>query len=267
MKKRLAIILAVLMVLVLVGCSQDNKGVNNSTSESKEQKEKMQSLRVYSGAGLRKAMDEIGREFQEEFNVQVNYNYAGSAQNLSQIELSQQGDVYIPGAAHYIKTAMEKGFVKYSKDVVYHIPVIGVPKGNPANISKLEDLAKPGVKLVLGDERAAAIGRVAQKMLKKNGLLEAAEENVVTKDATVNEVVMHTAMEQGDASIVWKDNIFNTEKVEAIEIPKDKNLIKRVPIGALTFSKNPELAKKFVDFVASDKGKTIFEKYGFKAIK
>ena len=33
--------------------------------------------------------------------------------------------------------------------------------------------------------------------------------------------------------------------------------------GATTFSKQPEKAQKFVDFVASDAGKDIFKKYKF----
>ncbi|HJK07120.1 MAG TPA: substrate-binding domain-containing protein, partial [Methanocorpusculum sp.] len=31
------------------------------------------------------------------------------------------------------------------------------------------------------------------------------------------------------------------------------------------FTTQPELAQKFADFVASDEGKAIFEKYGFPA--
>ena len=35
-------------------------------------------LLVYSGAGMRKPMDEIGSVFQKKFGTQVKYNYAGS---------------------------------------------------------------------------------------------------------------------------------------------------------------------------------------------
>jgi molybdate transport system substrate-binding protein len=36
-----------------------------------------------------------------------------------------------------------------------------------------------------------------------------------------------------------------------------------IPIGTLTSSENKDYAKKFVDFVTSDEGKTIYEKHGF----
>jgi len=234
------------------GCSKSSKETNT--------------LLVYSGAGLRKPMDEIGKTFEKQYGIQIQYNYEGSAQNLSQIELSQEGDVYIPGAKHYIKSCLDKGYVKYTKDVVLHIPVIAVPKGNPANIKSLEDLTNKNVEVILGDERAAAIGRVAQKMLKKNNIRDRVEKNVVTKDATVNEVVVHITMAQGDAAIVWEDNVAGNDEVDIVRIDPEKNLIKTIPIGALTFSEKNEMAKKFVNFVASEKGKEIFEKHGFKRI-
>jgi len=58
--------------------------------------------------------------------------------------------------------------------------------------------------------------------------------------------------------------LIGTEKeTDIIEIPKEQNLIKVIPIGMLTFTENKEYAKTFVDFVASAEGKVIFEKHGF----
>ena len=71
-------------------------------------------------------------------------------------------------------------------------------------------------------------------------------------------------MGTADASIIWKASLAGTEnKTDIIEIPKEQNIIKVIPIGTLTFSENKDMAKKFVDFVTSDKGKAVFEKYGF----
>jgi molybdate transport system substrate-binding protein len=36
-----------------------------------------------------------------------------------------------------------------------------------------------------------------------------------------------------------------------------------VPIGVTTYTKDPENAQKFADFVASDEGKAIFVRHGF----
>ncbi|MBN2186949.1 MAG: molybdate ABC transporter substrate-binding protein [Dehalococcoidia bacterium] len=227
------------------------------------QPQEAESIMVYSGAGMRKPMDEIGVVFQQKYGTEVKYNYAGSNALLSQMELTQEGDAYMPGATMYIEIAVEKGFVDYQQLICYHIPIITVPKGNPANITCLEDLARPGVKLIFGDPEVAATGKAAVSILKNNGIYDAAWENVIATLPTMNEVMMQIALGQADASINWWDTVKAVEDIEVIEIPKEQNDIKIIPIGVTTFSKNPETAKKFVDFCASDEGKAIFEKHGF----
>jgi molybdate transport system substrate-binding protein len=88
------------------------------------------------------------------------------------------------------KAAEKKNLVDPCKEVALHIPVIGVPKDNPAGIKTLEDLAKPGVKVILGDEKANAVGAAAQRIIEKSGLSKI-NENVVAKTATINELVVH----------------------------------------------------------------------------
>ncbi len=254
MKKTVLSISTIIISLLLITIS-----VLGCTSKPQE----AESIMVYSGAGMRKPMDEIGLAFQEKYGAEVKYNYAGSNALLSQMELTREGDAYMPGATMYIEIATEKGFVDYQKLISYHIPVITVPKGNPGNITCLEDLARPGVKLVWGDPEVAAIGKAGKKILEKNGIYDAVWANVIATLPTMNEVMMQIAMGQADASVNWWDTVKSVEDIDIIEIAKEQNAIKVIPIGVTTFSKNPETARKFVDFCASDDGKTIFEKHGF----
>ena len=227
---------------------------------------KPSSIMVYSGAGMRKPMDEIGSLFEQKHGVSVNYNYGGSNTLLSQIELTKTGDAYMPGATMYIDTAREKGFVDYEQNIAYHVPVIAVPEGNPAGVTCLNDLTKPGVKVVLGDSKAAAIGKIADKVLEKNEIFDAVDANVIARSATVNELVVYICMGTADASIIWKASLIGTEsETDIIEIPTEQNIIKVIPIGTLTFSENKEYAREFVDFVTSDEGRAVFEKHGFTA--
>lgn len=254
MKKIIVSISAITVALLLITLSA--LGCPSQPQEA-------ESIMVYSGAGMRKPMDEIGQVFQEKYSTQVHYNYAGSNALLSQMELTQEGDAYMPGATMYIEIATEKGYVDYQQPISYHIPIITVPKGNPASITCLEDLAKPGVKLVWGDPDVAAIGKTGVKILEKNGIYDAAWANVIATLPTMNEVMMQIAMGQADASINWWDTVKVVEDIEVVEIPPEQNDIKVIPIGVTTFSENPETAKKFVDFCVSEEGKAIFEKHGF----
>ena len=230
----------------------------------KEERKVSGTLLVYSGAGIRKPMDEIGSLFKERYGIEVKYNYAGSNTLLSQMELYQRGDVYQPGATYYFNIAKEKGFIGYGKFVAYHVPVIAVPKGNPANIACLDDLTKPGVRVAFGDPKACAIGRLGEKIFKKNKIFKAVEKNIVTRAATVNELIIYVSMGQVDAAITWEESVlFAKKETSIVEIPKGQNIIKVIPIGTLTFSENEDMAKKFVDFCTSDEGKAVYKKWCF----
>lgn len=259
------LLLIVFMLVAVGGCGQPNSSPEN-TNQGQEKSEQ-ESLLVLSAAGLRKPMDEIGKVFEEKYGVKIEYTYAGSAQNLSQIELAGQGDVYVPGDIYYGKEAEKKGLIKNMAPVAYHIPVIAVPKDNPANIETLADLGKPGVKVVLGDEKSAAIGKLCVNLFEKNGLSEAIAANTIAKAATVNELVVYITMNQADASVIWEDNVMGVENIIAIPIPEEQNMIKTIPVCIIKNTPKTELAQKFADFVASDEGKAIYQKHGFKTVE
>lgn len=263
--KLFSILLCCILFLGCIGTQDDSVGsgsqVHNTTISSGQAVN--DSILVYCGAGMRLPMDEIGSLFEKKYGTSVQYNYAGSNTLLTQMELTGEGDVYMPGATYYFDVAREKGLVNNFSNVVYHVPVIITPPDNPANISTLDDLADDNVTVVLGDPEAAAIGVLCQKMLTDKGIYDQVEANVVAKSATVNELVTYISLGQADASIVWEDLVRNNTDVNMIEISQDDNIIKIVPIATLNSSEKPEIAEKFVEFVISDEGRAVFEKYGF----
>lgn len=269
--KKLFVVLSMVLGLLLAVTSCGSESDSDATNDDKDGTEQIlkfegETLTVYSGAGLSKPMDEMGEEFEKKYGAKVNYNYAGCAQLLGQMEINKTGDVFVGGSLNDADIALEKGFADEYEEVVYHIPAIAVPKGNPANIKSLEDMAKPGVKLVLGDAESNAIGKKGEKIFEKNNLKEAINANVVARDATVNEIVTHIGLGQGDAGLVWEDNGVGATDIEVIPIPEDRNIMDKVPICVLSFTENEELAQAFVDFVNSEEGIAIFKKHGFKKI-
>jgi molybdate transport system substrate-binding protein len=235
---------------------------SNDTSQDLPYQDK--SLMVYSGAGLSKAMDEIGQAFEAQYGAKVNFTYGGCAQLLGQMEINKTGDVFVGGSLNDADIALEKGFTEEYVEIAYHIPAIAVPKGNPAQITSLADMAKPGVKLILGDEESNAIGKKGAKIFEKSNLKADIDANVAAREATVNEIITQLALKQGDAGLIWEDNGFEAEDIEVIEIPEDQNVIDKVPACVLSFTEQKELAQVFVTFVSSDEGKEIFKNHGFK---
>ncbi len=224
---------------------------------------KPEELLVHSGAGLSETMDVLSKKFEDEQGIKVTVNYGGAGSLLSQMELKREGDIFIPGGRHTFNRAKKKGFTEgQEKFVAYHIPVIGVPTGNPGNITCLEDLKKPGVRVALGEPKSVPIGKKAEEILKKNGIYDEVMKNVVSLEGEEPFIVKDVRVGDVDAGIFWRSSIIASQKyIEIIEIPKEKNAIDVIPIDVLVFSKDKELSRKFTDFVVSEKG--VWESNGY----
>ena len=272
------LLLTLVMALLASGCANDSsddgvkeptdqlEDVDNNDKDQDVEEEEEVALLVYAGAGLKRAMDEIQIAFEEKENAKIEYIYAGSGQLLSQMETSGKGDVFIVGSEDTYNMAKEKGQAEESVLIAHHTPGLAVQKGNPKGIKSLKDLTAEGMKVALGDAEANAVGKTAVGIIKKNGL-EAINDNVVATMATVNELVVAIANGEADVAIVTEDSIRFNEDVELVEIPEDENIDQIIPAGTLTNSEHPDLAQKFVDFIASAEGKAIFEKAGYKILK
>ncbi|MDD4754027.1 MAG: molybdate ABC transporter substrate-binding protein [Desulfitobacteriaceae bacterium] len=250
-----------LLLLMAAGCGSSS---THSSNDQKQVSYEPSTLHVYAGAGLRQPLDEIGTAFQEKYNCTVEYTYGGSAQNCNQILLLKKGDVFVPGAEEELEPLRKAEMISREKRVIYHIPVIAVSVNSPIKISSVADLAKPGVKVGLGDPSANPIGKVAEKILEKNNIAKDVEKNVTVRTPTVNELIAYLGLEQIHASIVWEENTVNAkDKINVIHIPDEQNLIKTIPLAELTCSVKPEMSKQFCDFCAGE-GMEIFKKHGYK---
>lgn len=264
MRKNLNFLFLITVLLVIFSCGVKKETISTEEINDKKLEEK-RTLLVYSGAGLKKPMDEIANLFEEQENVTIEFNYAGSGQLLAQLETTGKGDVYVVGSVPNYEAAKNKNLVSEYTVVAHHTPAIVVLKGNPKNIKKLEDLTKKDIKVILGDEKASAIGKTSQKILEKNKL-EGINDNVISRGVTVNEMAVQLTTGKADAMIATVDAVFGNEELEIVKIEPDKNIDQIISGGVIEKSSKKELANKFVEFFASDKGKEIFEKYGFEPV-
>ena len=170
----------------------------------------------------------------------------------------------MPGESFYVDMAAERGFVAERKPVVYFLPVIIVQEGNPKAITGLSDLARPGLKVAIGDPEALAVGPVTQRILNRAGINEAVSRNVTMKAGCIPELANAVSMRTADAAIVWDAVAAQHQKhVDSIAIEADYNEVAQVVLATLTCSKKPEEAKRFLDFVASAEAAAIFRAKGF----
>lgn len=226
---------------------------------------------VFAGAAAAPVYREAAELFESRYGVRVVLHIGGSGALLSAIEVTQTGDLYIPGSQEYLFKAKEKDIVDFSnyppKILAYLVPAIIVQKDNPKNIKLLEDLSRPGLRVGIGDPKIVCVGAYAKEILENNGLWESVSKNIVAYASSCEDVARMVFTGAVDAVIGWHVFYYwSPDKSEIIWIDPEK--IHKIGYigGAVTkYSKNPELAYKFLEFLTSDEVSSVWRKYGYYA--
>ena len=232
-------------------------------------KPKQAVLLFHAGAGQRSSLDEIASVFAARNpGVRVDFSYKGSGYFLSDLTASRKGDLYMPGEEYYLKQAVERGFITDyipSRDVAAHfITVIITPRGNPKGVESIADFARPGIRVGLADPEAAAIGFWQEKTFKKAGIWEQVKKNATMFAKCIPELGNATQLGAVDATIVWATTaVLYLKDIEIMPIePRYRGLI-RLPVGVLSFSRYPDLARKLKSFILSPEGRDIFHHHAY----
>jgi molybdate transport system substrate-binding protein len=222
------------------------------------------SLLVPCGAGLQPPMNEIADIYFNRTGIRVDFSYAGAGMLLATLNSTRRGDLYIPGESFYVDLARERGFIADQKPVVFFLPVIIVQEGNPKRIRSLTDLARPGLRVAIGDPEALAVGPVTQRILQRAGTRDAVHSNVTMQAGCIPELANAVSMRTVDAGIVW-DAVAaqHAEHVDVVPIDPRYNEVAEVLVAKLTCSKHPQEAQRLMDFIASEEAAAVFHKHGF----
>ncbi|WP_231702797.1 molybdate ABC transporter substrate-binding protein [Desulfocucumis palustris] len=254
-----------LTLLLLVGCANttpaEQKAPENQQDSATAEKAPMF---AYVGAGLKEPFSEIAALYEQKTGVKLETSFNNSGALLNQMETAKKGDIFMPGSMPYIQKAKEAGYLgEMAGPIAYHTPAIITPKGNPAHITKIEDLAKPGVKIIMPDKEATAMGKTAFKIFDKLGITAQVEKNILTYAETPMKVAEMLMLGQGNAGITEISMYKNRDKLDVIEIDPGVNMPEEIPCALLTFSTQQEQAKDFLEFMKQE-GPAIFAKHGFK---
>ncbi len=220
-----------------------------------------ESLHIYCGAGMTKPFTEISNTYTKQSGIKTEVTYANAGQIQAQITTAQEGDFFIAGASEELKP-VEK-HVLSSKDLVKHIPVLAVQKGNPKNIHKLADLARKDVHIVLGDSKSTPIGKIADKALQDAGI--ETQVTILSRGVTAPSIFNALKMKECDAVIIWKENV--SPEMDIVDDPAMQKYIKTIPVAALTTSTQTEAQKRFLDFLDSHEVKKIWEAHGYEVLQ
>lgn len=259
-KVTVALVSAVsLVALTACGSSSDTAASPGAASTSST--EVTGTVSVFAAASLKASFTAIGTAFEKAHpGAKVTFNFGPSSGLATSITQGNPADVFASASPTnmdaVVKAGAATGPVTFAKNAME----IGVPTANPATITALADLAKPGTKVARCAD-AVPCGKLAIQIFQNAGLtitpVDRPEDvNGVVKDITTGEV---------DAGIVYQTDVLaNPATMKGITIPADVNASTSYPIVALTKAPNPAGAKAFTDFVLSSEGVSALTAAGFQ---
>jgi len=224
-------------------------------------------LELFVGSASKPATEEAARWFEAQTGIRVNLHLGGSGKMLSEMKLSERGDLYFPGSSDFMELAKREKLVleETEKIVVYLIPAINVPTGNPKGIHSLEDLTRPGLKIGIARPDTVCVGLYAAEIIEKNGLTQKAKKNIKTHAPSCAKTAQLISLNVVDAILGWRVFMYwNPDRIETILLRPDQiPRVGYIPIAISTFCEDRERAQSFIDFLLSDQGRGIYRKWNY----
>ncbi len=202
---------------------------------------------------------------------------AGGTITSGNLTFTAKGDVYLAGLKKVRELVSDDTLVGPPVSYVTNTLAIMIPKSNPAHVTGLADLGRPGLRLVMPNPAFEGIVRQIKASLEKAGgpaLAKAVYETKVADGSTILTHIHHRQsplfLMQGcaDAGVTWQSEALFQEQVghpiAHIDIPAAQNATGIYAAAMVKGAAHPGAAKAWLEFIRSPSAIRIFESYGFK---
>ncbi|MEU9852382.1 molybdate ABC transporter substrate-binding protein [Streptomyces sp. NPDC047974] len=261
-RRRAAAVLTAALLVPLAACSSGDdteKGTTGSTPSGSASGAPQANLTVLAAASLTDVFKTAGAAYEKSHpGTKITFSFAGSQELVAQVSQGSPADVLV--------TADTKSMDKVKADtgtpaiIAKNRLVIATGEGNPFKVDELKDLADPKLKVVLAAPEVPA-GKYSRQILDKQGVAV----KPVSQEPNVRAVLSKVELGEADAGLVYKtDAASAADKVDAVEIPDDRNAIAQYPAATIKDSKNAEAAAAFVAWLSSPEGQKILQDAGFQ---
>lgn len=226
---------------------------------------------VFIAASLSNAMEEIQKDFQEQYpDVEILYNADSSGTLQTQIEEGSRCDIFFSAATKQMDTLIGSGLAEESTvvDLLENKVVLIKPAGSETavtgfgNITDAENLALAG--------ESVPVGQYAREIFTNMGILDQVEAMEINEGKNVTEVLAAVSEGSNEVGVVYATDAASVaDSVEIIaEAPADSLKTPVLyPVGMIGDAEASEeeqaAAEAFLTYLQGDEALSVFEEYGF----
>ncbi|WP_321430055.1 molybdate ABC transporter substrate-binding protein [uncultured Methanolobus sp.] len=268
-KKLILAIAAILTLVVFVsGCADTNEDLETDVNTDSGSGE-VTSITVSAAASLTEAFTELENAFEDENpDIDVNYNFAGSGTLRMQIEGGAPIDVFASASQSHMNILSNQSLIVEDsrQDFASNSVVLITPIDSTLGITEAEDLLSDDVTTIsIGNPETAPVGKYTVEALEEAGLWDELESRTLLAD-DVKQVLVYVERGEVDAGFVYSTDAATADE-GTIEVKATIPTVTPIsyPIAVVAGSEHQDESQTFVDFVTSDEGMAILKSYGFTA--
>jgi molybdate transport system substrate-binding protein len=226
-------------------------------------------LSVFAASSLTDAFTEIGVAFEAAHpGATVVFNFAGSQVLRTQIEEGAPADVFASANTAEMDALVSSGSVSAETCQIFAGNRLVVITAAGVSLGGLEDLALPGLKIVLAAEEVP-VGKYSRQALQNLNqefgatYADGVMANVVSLEENVRQVLAKVALGEADAGIVYATDAATEPTLATISIQDPYNVLATYPLAIVADAPRADLGQAFVEFVTSPQGQDVLAGYGF----
>ena len=230
-----------------------------------------QDIRVAAASDLTSALPAIAQQFEQENHCKVTVTFGSSGNFFQQLENGAPFDVFLSADRQYPEALDQAGLTVPGSRVEYATGrlVLWARSDSAFDVAKgLKGLTSPAVKkIAMANPRHAPYGKAGEAALRTEGVYEQVSSKLVLGE-NVSQAATFAQTGNADAGILPLSLALNPTMQAAghyVQIPASEYPPIRQAAVAMKHSKNPDLAKKFVQFLSNDAARRTLREFGFDA--
>ena len=224
-------------------------------------------LMIYCGITMVSPITELARSFEQRENIKITISQGGSEDLYQSASKNRSGDIYFPGEPSYHAKFKAEGLLGEPTTVGYNQIALFVKKGNPSKVRpQLAQILRPDLVLTLGSAESGSVGQESKHMLDRYKLYPAAMKRAAFLSPDSRSLALSLRRGEADITLSWRATAAfpdNAPFMEAIDLPASVAPPQALLLIPLNFSKEPALARRYIQHVASAEGQAVFRRHGF----
>ncbi|ELR96936.1 molybdate ABC transporter substrate-binding protein [Gloeocapsa sp. PCC 73106] len=226
-------------------------------------------LIISAAASLKGALEAIELTYQQKKpEISIIYNFGASGSLQQQIEQGAPVDIFVSAASQQMDALESKDLlIEGTRRNLLSNKIVLITPVNITDISGFEDLTKPEIETIaLGEPRSVPAGKYATEVFNFYGILGDIQNKFIYGN-NVSQVLTYVDTENVDAGMVFLTDAKTSKKVKIVATaPSESHTPIIYPIALIKGSQQVKIAKEFIEFLASNEGQMIFDKYGFQRL-